>query len=187
MPLAANPSTSSYASSGFSNRIGWGFSPALILIDVCQAYWTEGSPLSTLSNPSSVASVDVMKQLLAAARSSSTTPIFWTKVEYSDMAEAGLFYLKAKALDVWQKGDNRGYDAWVGGLVPREGESVLVKKYASAFFGTDLSTRLRVLGVDTLVICGVSTSGCVRATSLDAMQNGFRPMVSWLSLSMATD
>ena len=103
------------------------------------------------------------------------------------MAEAGLFYLKAKALDVWQTGDNRGYDAWVDGLVPREGESVLVKKYASAFFGTDLSTRLRVLGVDTVVICGVSTSGCVRATSLDAMQNGFRPMVSPMLLPTTAD
>jgi nicotinamidase-related amidase len=150
----------------------------LILIDVCQAYWTEGSPLNTLSNPSSVASIDFMKRLLAAARSSSSTPVIWTKVEYNDMSEAGLFYLKAKALDVWQKGDTRGYDAWVDGLVPKDGEVVISKKYASAFFGTDLATRLRVLGVDTVVICGVSTSGCVRATSLDAMQNGFRPMVS---------
>ena len=185
MSLAAHPSTTSYASSGFSNRIGWGDSPALVLVDVCQAYWTEGSPLSTLSNPSSVASVDVMKRLLAATRSSSNTPVIWTKVEYDDMRQAGYFYMKAKALDVWRKGDTRGYDAWVDGLVPENGEVVIVKKYASAFFGTDFATRLRVLGVDTLVICGVSTSGCVRATSLDAMQNGFRPMVSQ-SLLFAT-
>ena len=152
-----------------------------MLIDVCQAYWTEGSPLDTSGNPSSVASIDGMKQLLAAARASSTTPVIWTKVEYNDMSEAGLFYLKAKALDVWLKGDNRRYDAWVDGLVPAEGEVVIAKKYASAFFGTDLATRLRLLGVDTLVICGVSTSGCIRATSLDAMQHGFRPMVGPLN------
>jgi nicotinamidase-related amidase len=180
MPLADHPSTVSYASSGFANSIGWGTSPALILIDVCRAYWTEGSPLNTLSNPSSVASLDVMKRLLVAARSSPSTPVIWTKVEYDspDMSDAGLFYLKAKALDVWKKGDTRGYDTWMEGLVPEEGEVMITKKYASAFFGTDLGTRLRVLGVDTLVICGVSTSGCVRATALDAMQNGYRPMVS---------
>lgn len=178
MPVAAHASTASYASSGFSNKIGWGSSPALILVDVCQAYWTEGSPLNTLSNPSSVASIDEMKSLLTAARSSSSTPIIWTKVEYNDMSEAGLFYRKAKALEVWCKSDTRGYDAWVDGLVPEPKESVLTKRYASAFFGTDLSTQLRVLGVDTVVICGVSTSGCIRATALDAMQNGFRPMVS---------
>jgi nicotinamidase-related amidase len=178
MPLAEHASTASYASSGFSNKIGWGSSPALILIDVCQAYWTEGSPLNTLSNPSSVASLDEMKKLLAAARASPNTPIIWTKVEYNDMSEAGFFYSKAKALDVWCKGDKRGFDAYVDGLVPEGKEGVLSKKYASAFFGTDLSTRLRVLGVDTVVICGVSTSGCIRATALDALQNGFRPMVS---------
>ncbi len=124
-----------------------------------------------------------MKSLLAAARSSSSTPVIWTKVEYNDMFEAGLFYVKAKALDVWRVGDERGYDAWVEGLVPDlgRGEIVVPKKYASGFFGTDLSTRLRVLGCDTVVICGVSTSGCVRATSLDALQNGLRPMVSTMS------
>ena len=93
------------------------------------------------------------------------------------MSEAGLFYAKAKAVDVWHKGDERGLDAWVEGLVPREDEVVVRKKYPSGFFGTDLATRLRLLGVDTVVICGVSTSGCIRATALDAMQNGFRPMV----------
>lgn len=177
MPLPIHTLTASYSASGFSNRIGWGKSPALILIDVCQAYWTEGSPLNTLSNPHSVASINEMKRLLAAARST-PVPVIWTKVEYNDMSEAGLFYLKAKALDVWLVGDTRGLDAWVDGLVPGEGEIVIAKKYASSFFGTDLATRLRVLDVDTLVICGVSTSGCVRATALDAMQNGFRPMVS---------
>jgi len=58
-----------------------------------------------------------------------------------------------------------------------EGESILVKKYASAFFGTDLLSRLNALRVDTLVIVGCTTSGCVRATAVDAIQNGLRPIV----------
>ena len=94
------------------------------------------------------------------------------------MADAGLFYSKSKSLSVWQNGDARGLASYVEGLVPEERDVVVVKKYASAFFGTALTTELTVAGVDTLVICGVSTSGCVRATALDAMQNGFRPMVS---------
>lgn len=176
-----HPENVSYASAGFGGRIGWGKSPALLLIDVCQAYWTKGSPLDTSSNEASNASVPSMKALLAAAREGGV-PIIWTRVVYEDMAEAGIFWLKSKSLDVWKKGDTRGYDAWVDGMIPDTAakEIIIDKKYPSAFFGTDLVTRLNVARVDTLVICGVSTSGCVRASTLDAMQHGFRPMVSQL-------
>lgn len=85
-------------------------------------------------------------------------------------------------LTVWQKGDKRGLDKFLDGLEPEDQDTVIVKKYASAFFGTTLASELQVLGVDTLVICGVSTSGCVRASTLDAMQHGFRPMVSCLCI-----
>ena len=62
-------------------------------------------------------------------------------------------------------------------LERREDEALIVKKYASAFFGTDLATRLTTAGADTVVIAGCSTSGCVRASAVDALQHGFRPMV----------
>lgn len=179
--MDAHPDTASYANSGFGNRMGWGFRPALLLIDVCKAYWTPGSPLDLSAHAPSMACPDVMRRLLAAARMGGC-PVLWTAVEYArdgDMRDAGLFWRKSKSLDVWRVGDERGLAEWVEGLKPTAGESVLKKKYASAFFGTVLATELRVLGVDTLVICGVSTSGCVRASALDAMQNGFRPMVSF--------
>ncbi|KAG4433489.1 hypothetical protein IFR05_011027 [Cadophora sp. M221] len=174
----AHPATSSYISSGFANKMGWGSRPALLIIDVCTAYWTSGSPLDISANPSAAASPDSMRRLLAAARASKV-PVIWSTVSYThpEMADAGLFYKKAKVLTVWQKGDARGLDAFMEGLEPDEGDTVIVKKYASAFFGTTLASELQVLGVDTLVICGVSTSGCVRASTLDAMQHGFRPMV----------
>jgi nicotinamidase-related amidase len=168
-----------YERVGFSQKMGWGKRPALILIDVCTAYWSAGSPLDTSANPESVAAPASMRALLAAARSSKV-PVLWTKVYYErpDMADAGLMYKKGKVLTVWQKGDTRGFDSYVEGLVPEPEESIVVKKMPSAFFGTTLAADLHLLNVDTLVICGVSTSGCVRATTLDAMQHGFRPMVS---------
>lgn len=74
-------------------------------------------------------------------------------------------------------GDTRGYDKLLPGLEPIEGEDVIVKKHPSAFFATDLAGLLYFKQVDTLVICGVSTSGCVRATTLDAQCWNFRPMI----------
>jgi nicotinamidase-related amidase len=169
----------SYQRSGYAQKMGWGSRPALLLIDVCTAYWTPGSPLDTSSNTESLAAPASMRRLLAAARTSKV-PVLWSKVEYNrpDMGDAGLMFQKAKVLTVWQKGDTRGLDAYVEGLEPGEDEQIVVKKQPSAFFGTTLAADLHLLNVDTLVICGVSTSGCVRATTLDAMQHGFRPMVS---------
>lgn len=63
------------------------------------------------------------------------------------------------------------------GLEPLVGEDVLLKRHPSAFFGTELAGMLRFKGVDTVVVCGVSTSGCVRATVLDALCHNFRPMI----------
>ncbi|KAF1361023.1 Isochorismatase hydrolase [Lizonia empirigonia] len=93
------------------------------------------------------------------------------------MSDAGVFYCKAPLLKLFLKGNETGLESWVTGLEPREGELIIAKRYPSAFFATDLSTRLQLKGVDTLVICGVSTSGCVRASTLDAMCLGYRPIV----------
>ena len=82
---------------------------------------------------------------------------------------------KVPALGALTAGASLG--EFVPSLAPRPGEVVVVKQYASAFFGTSLSATLTAAGVDTLVIAGVSTSGCVRASATDAMQHGFRPIV----------
>ncbi|KAK7943885.1 uncharacterized protein PG986_012998, partial [Apiospora aurea] len=169
---------------------GLGPRPALLLIDVCKAYWTPGSPLDLSSFPPARKCPAVIQRLLAAARASGV-PVIWTAVEYHPglaMADAGLFWKKSKSLRVFNRGlDDQGLGGWLEGLEPLAGndggggggagELVVKKKYASAFFGTALASDLQVLGVDTVVLCGVSTSGCVRASALDAMQNGFRPMV----------
>ncbi|KAK6854989.1 N-carbamoylsarcosine amidase [Apiospora arundinis] len=193
--LDTHSQAASYQASGFGNRMGWGTRPALLLIDVCKAYWTPGSPLDLSAYPPAKQCPDVIRRLLVAARRAGV-PVIWTAVEYSpdlDMADAGLFWKKSKSLRVFNRGlDDQGLGGWVsedlkplesgsdggGGTTRRRGgEMVVKKKYTSAFFGTALASDLQVLGVDTVVLCGVSTSGCVRASALDAMQNGFRPMV----------
>ena len=104
----------------------WGSRPALLIIDVCYAYFTPNSPLDTSSNPAAAASPESMRRLLAAARKGKC-PVVFTKVEYTDanMKDAGLFWLKAKALDVWQVGDKRGLDRAGGGTGAESGRAVL--------------------------------------------------------------
>lgn len=161
------------------NKIGWGSRPALLIIDVCRAYWSNTSALDLLQNPEAAASPDSMRRLVAAARASKT-PVIWAQVRYNkgSMIDGGMQYKKSEGCSIWQDGDTRGMDAWLPGLEAEPSDTIIYKKNPSAFFGTTLSTELQLMHVDTLVLCGVSTSGCVRATTLDAMCHGFRPMVS---------
>lgn len=88
-----------------------------------------------------------------------------------------MFYRKVPALRCFEEGLHPELAAFAEGLEPAPGETVITKQYASAFFGTTLASTLTALGVDTVLLAGVSTSGCVRATTLDACQHGFIPLV----------
>ena len=90
---------------------------------------------------------------------------------------AGSFSRKVPALRHFEVGRNSQLAEFAEGLEPGPGETLITKQYASAFFGTTLASTLTALGVDTLLIAGVSTSGCVRATAVDACQHGF---VTWV-------
>lgn len=161
-----------------SNRIGWGIRPALMMLDVCTAYWNPESPLSTTTTDPAMSAVPAkLKSLLSTARSS-RIPVLWTQMRFKrGLREAGLFASKMPLLSVWEEGDERNLGAWMPGLEPNEGEEVITKTHPSAFFGTSLTSRLRFMGIDTLVICGATTSGAVRATASDAMRENYRPMV----------
>ncbi|GAA5927874.1 hypothetical protein JCM1841_006159 [Sporobolomyces salmonicolor] len=178
MSSIIHAASESYTASGFANRLHWGRRPALLIVDLCDAYFTPSSPLSLLANPSALVVPSSIRSLLAAAREGDV-PVLWTTIEYTSpsMLDAGVFYEKTKACSIWQKGDARNLAGWLEGLCPAGDDVVVVKKYPSGFFGTTLASELVTRGVDTVVVCGVSTSGCVRATTLDAMQHGFRPMV----------
>ncbi len=171
-----------YKSPPYGLKLGWGSRPALLIIDVCTGYWTEGCNLSLLNNPAGVAAPDSMRRLLAAARAGKI-PVVWAQVRYNHpkMLDAGVQIKKSKTITAWQDGDTRGYDAWLPGLTPDPEDLVIYKRNPSAFFGTTLSTDLHLMNVDTLVLCGVSTSGCVRASTVDAICHGFKPMVNCIS------
>ena len=103
-------------------------------------------------------------------------PVLHTRVEFQPGgADGGIFFRKVAALECFVRGNPLA--AFGEGLEPAEGEVVVTKQYASAFFGTSLAPTLTAMGIDTLMIAGVSTSGCVRATAVDACQNGFIPIV----------
>ena len=157
----------------FGGSLGWGRRPALLLIDMMRAYFTPGSPFDLGSG----AAVAGCGQLLAAARAAGL-PVLHTRVRYRPGAsDGGLFVRKVGALRLLAEDVPGDLGEFVAGLEPRPDEVVIVKQYASAFFGTSLAATLTAAGIDTAVIAGVSTSGCVRASATDAMQHGFRPIV----------
>jgi maleamate amidohydrolase len=160
-------------SAGFGSSLGWGRVPALLIVDMMRAYFTPGSPFDLGSR----AAVDGCRKLLEAARSGGV-PVVHTQVRFAPgAADGGLFVKKVPGLRVLAVDAEGGLGEEVPELAPAPGEIVVVKQYASAFFGTSLAATLTVRGVDTVVVGGVSTSGCVRASATDAMQHGFRPMV----------
>ena len=162
-----------YARAGFSGTLGWGHSPAVIVIDVCRAYVEPTSPLYAGVEDAVAASA----RLVDVARSAGV-PVVFTRVEFEPGgADGGLFYEKVPALACFDRGNPLA--DWCDPLGPRPipGEVVVTKQYASAFFGTSLAATLTARGIDTLVICGLSTSGCVRATGVDSVQHGFRPLI----------
>jgi maleamate amidohydrolase len=99
-----------------------------------------------------------------------------TRVEYrADGIDGGIFFRKVPALKVFCAGHPLA--ECVPALLPEPNEPVVTKQYASAFFGTSLASTLRSQGIDCILMAGMSTSGCVRASAVDAMQHGFIPVV----------
>lgn len=166
--LAAN-----YARGGFTQQLQPGRRPALLVIDFVKAYLLPGSPLYAGVDSAHAAAV----QLLQAARSAGI-PVVHTNVEYQPGGKnGGVFFRKVPALRSFEAGAHPDLAAFAEGLEPAPGETLITKQYASAFFGTTLASTLTALGVDTVLIAGVSTSGCVRASAVDCCQHGFIPVV----------
>jgi nicotinamidase-related amidase len=158
---------------GFGHRGGGvGSRPALIVIDMNNGFTDPTSPLVCELDDA----IEAIRRLLDAARRAEI-PVVYTTVSYGDgdKVTAKAFIEKVPALltleegSSWAEIDER--------LAPRANEPVLNKLYASAFFGTSFSSLLASHQCDSVIVTGASTSGCVRATAVDVLQHGYRPVV----------
>jgi maleamate amidohydrolase len=161
-----------YGERGFGGRQGAGTNPALVVIDLNYGFTDPESPLHCDTD----GAVEATARLLDAARAGGRTVAF-TTIEYDEGAKqvARAFLAKAPALAMltpgsrWSQIDER--------IAPQAGEPVLVKLFASGFFGTALQPLLTSAGCDTMIVTGASTSGCVRATVVDGLQHGMSVLV----------
>jgi maleamate amidohydrolase len=161
----------------FAGRVGWGARPALVVVDLVRAYVELGGPFWLGGEDPGVptAVLAACDELVDAARAV-RAPVVWTQVRYAaDLADAGFFAAKVPALACFTEGAPGGWGDLARRPFPED--TLVVKQHASAFAGTSLAATLRARGVDTVLVAGVSTSGCVRATATDALAAGFRPIV----------
>ena len=160
-----------YERAGFGAEVHRGIRPALVVVDFSRGFtearFATGTDLT--------AEVEGTARLVAIAHEQ-RVPVLFTVIAYAPhLRDGGAWLEKAPGLGVLQLGSE------LAELDPRLGagpdDPVIVKKGASAFFGTPLAAQLAALGTDTVVVCGATTSGCVRASVVDSVQSGFRTLV----------
>jgi len=157
--------------SGFGTPLAPGKRPALVMVDFVRAYFEPGAQLYMGLDDCLHSAARILK----AARDAGILVIH-TQVAFSQGGvDGGHFFKKVGALK------NFVGQTYLGEIMPEvsplPSEPVIVKQYASAFFGTSLSSTLSANDIDTVIITGVSTSGCIRATAVDTIQHGFIPIV----------
>jgi maleamate amidohydrolase len=156
----------------FDGRIGFGKKAAVLVVDFVNAYTTPGSALYA---PAVVDAVRETVDVLDVARRNDILVVY-TRVQYSaNGLDGGIFVQKVPVLRTMVEGEP--LTDIVPELPPAPEDVVITKQYASAFFGSPLAALLTSQGVDTIVLTGCSTSGCIRATAVDGMQYGFRVIV----------
>jgi N-formylmaleamate deformylase len=160
-----------YERGTFGSSSGFGQRPAVLVVDFCLGMTDPASPLGADMSEA----IDATRNLLEVARRYDV-PVVYTTVMYArGCADGGAFLQKVPALRIFEEGG-----CWSDidpRLDRRETEPVVVKKFASAFFGTSLAAMLTSLGTDTVIVTGSTTSGCIRASALDALQSGFKVVI----------
>lgn len=158
-----------YQRQGFGSSLGWGERPALIVVDFVAGF----NDPAVLGGGNIAPAIEAAEGLLARAREA-RLPVAFTRIVYQP-GQGGVFATKIPALR--ELTEDNPMSAIVPSLEVREGDLVVRKTQASAFHGTDLQGWLIAQRVDTLLIAGCTTSGCVRATVVDAASANFRPLV----------
>ena len=155
----------------YDTRLGFGQRPALLLVDFVEGYFDEACDLYADVDDALASALRIRK----AARTAKI-PVILTNVSYHQgMLNSGVFGRKAKPLRNFKTGSAMG--AWPAWLVPFDDELIITKQYPSAFFGTSLASTLTAVQIDSVIITGLTTSGCIRATCVDACSHGFIPIV----------
>ena len=163
--------TQIYDRQGFGQRIGFGKSPAVLVIDFVNGF----NDPEQFGGGNISEAITRTGELLAHARHCDI-PIVFTTITYAeDGSQHGAFTMKVPPLGDIHPGSEAAQI--VDELTPRPGERIIEKQYASGFFATDLAGWLAHRGVDTVIVTGCTTSGCVRATVVDAVSHGYRPIV----------
>ena len=164
-----------YARAGYHARQDWGTRPAIVLVDFAHAYYDEGGPL--FGGEGCRVALENARRLAPATREAGA-PLVFTAVAYRPGergVDGGAFRGKVPALACFDVG--RDSQRLADGLAVEDGDILVEKQYPSAFFGTSLASTLRWLKVDTLLLAGVTTSGCVRASCVDSISHGFVTVV----------
>ena len=154
-----------------STSTGIGSSPALVVVDMCRGFIDPSSPLGFECEEVIKANIKLVQKFRAQK-----LPVIFTTTIYRDISEASVFRSKIPALNILEPESDAV--SFIDELAPSLDEMIIEKKFASAFFDTNLAAYLQNLNIDSVIISGVTTSGCVRATALDAMQNNFLTIVA---------
>jgi len=160
-----------YARAGLGESVTLGSSPGVLVVDFSCGFTDPQCSLGA----DMTSEVEATKRLLDAARAKGVPVVFTTIGFVSSLKDGGLWLQKVPTLAELELGGQ-----WVEidpRLEPQEGETVIVKKGASAFFGTNLVAVLNTQRVDTVILCGATTSGCIRATAIDLLQYGYPAIV----------
>jgi maleamate amidohydrolase len=161
-----------YSRQGFGHHVGFGTRPALLVVDFVVGF----TDPAQYGGGNIAEAIDRTRELLAVARDCAV-PVAFTRIVYADdAADAGVFCRKARGLE--RLTENAPASQIVAGLAPLPGEFIVRKTQPSAFFGTMLAPWLAGRGVDTVIVTGCTTSGCVRASVVDAMSHNFRTIVA---------
>lgn len=160
-----------YKRKGFAERGGFGKRPVLLVVDFIKGFTDPSTPLGGDFGPE----IALTAKLLEAFRASGL-PVVYTTIWYEeDLRDAGMWVRKVPSLAILRK--STGMAEIDARIPPRKGEYVVEKKYASAFFETDLARHLRSRGIDTVIMAGCTTSGCIRSSAIDCISSGFHTIV----------
>ena len=154
-----------------SNSTGLSSAPALVVVDMCRGFIDPSSPLGFKCDELIQANIILVNKFREM-----NLPVIFTTTIYRDISEASVFRSKIPALNILKPGSEE--TSFLAELSPDSKDILIEKKFASSFFGTNLADDLRRMNVDSVVISGVTTSGCVRATALDSLQNNFLTTVA---------